>query len=76
MSTFSMISKEVIKKQIDHVPEERLDELHQLIKEFAKSQDAQRKGSLMAKLRQIYIHGPKDFSKNIDACLRGEISGG
>jgi hypothetical protein len=71
-----MISKEAIKQQIDSIPEERLGELHQLIKEFARSKNAQKKGNLMAKLRQIKIQGPKDFSKNIDAYLSGEISGG
>jgi len=30
----------------------------------------------MARLRQIKIQGPKDFSKNIDAYLSEEISGG
>ncbi len=71
-----MISKEVIKKEIDNIPEERLGELHQLIKEFTKSKNARNKGNLMAKLRQIKIQGPKDFSKNIDAYLSREISGG
>jgi len=71
-----MISKEVIKKEIDNIPEERLGELHQLIKEFTKSKNAWNKGNLMAKLRRIKIQGPKDFSKNIDAYLSREISGG
>lgn len=70
-----MISKEVIKGQIDNIPQERLDELHHLIKEFA-SKGAPKKGNLMANLRQIKIKGPKDFSKNIDAYLTGKISGG
>ena len=71
-----MISKEMIKKEIDTVPEERLDDLHQLVKEFSKSKNSGGKGNLMVKLRQIKIQGPKDFSKNIDAYLSGEISGG
>lgn len=70
-----MISKETIKKEIDNIPEERLEDLHQLVKEFSKSKNSGGKGTLMAKLRQIKIHGPKDFSKNIDAYLSGEISG-
>ena len=70
-----MISKEVIKKEIDNIPDECLGELHQLIKNFTKSKNAGGKGKLMAKLRQIQIHGPKDFSKNIDAYLSGELSG-
>ena len=70
-----MTSKERIKMEIDNVPEERLDDLHQLVKEFSKSKNSGGKGNLMAKLRQIKIQGPKDFSKNIDAYLSGEISG-
>ncbi len=69
------ISKEMIKKEIDNVPEECLEDLHQLVKEFSKSKNSGEKGNLMAKLRQIKIKGPKDFSKNIDAYLSGEISG-
>jgi len=71
-----MTSKGRIKMEIDNVPEERLDDLHQLVKEFSKSKNSGGKGNLMAKLRQIKIQGPKDFSKNIDAYLSGEISGG
>jgi len=70
-----MISKETIKKEIDNIPEERLEDLHQLLKEFSKSKNSGGKGNLMTKLRQIKIQGPKDFSKNIDAYLSGEISG-
>jgi hypothetical protein len=64
-----MTSKEVIKRAIDNIPEEHLDELHQLIKELTTSKDVRKKGNLMAKLRAIRIHGPKDFAKNIDAYL-------
>lgn len=70
-----MTSKGRIKMEIDNVPEERLDDLHQLVKEFSKSKNSGGKGNLMAKLRQIKIQGPRDFSKNIDAHLSGEISG-
>ena len=63
-----MISKEAIKKEIDNIPEERLDDLHEIIKELVvSSQTVREKGNLMARLRQVKIHGPKDFSKNIDA---------
>ena len=70
-----MISKETIKKEIDNIPEERLEDLHQLLKEFSKSKNSGGKGNLMAKLRQIKIQSPRDFSKNIDAYLSGKISG-
>ena len=35
-----MISKETIKKEIDNIPEERLEDLHQLVKEFSKSKNS------------------------------------
>lgn len=70
-----MISKEMIKKEIDNIPEERIDELHQLIQEFTKSGNARKEGNLMSKLRQIKIYGPRDFAKNIDVYLSGETSG-
>ena len=70
-----MISKEMIKKEIDQIPEEQLEELHELIRDFCKSNNHRRKGSLMTKLRQIKILGPEDFSKNLDAYLSGEGSG-
>jgi len=63
-----MISKEAIKKEIDNIPEERLDDLHEIIKELVvSSQTVREKGNLMTRLRHVKIHGPKDFSKNIDA---------
>ena len=63
-----MISKEAIKKEIDNIPEERLDDLHEIIKELVvSSQTVREKGNLMVRLRHVKIHGPKDFSKNIDA---------
>ena len=70
-----MISKKTIIREIDNIPEERLDELHQLIHDFAKSKNIRDTGNLMAKLRQIRIQGPKDFAGNIDVYLSGELSG-
>lgn len=70
-----MVSKEIIIKEIDNIPKDRLFELHRLIKDFSRSKNAQEKRNLMIKLRQIKIHGPKDFAKNIDTYLSGEIGG-
>ena len=70
-----MISKEVIIKEIDNVPEELFDELHKLIKELASTKKTRGNINLMTKLRQVKIHGPKDFAENIDSYLSGEISG-
>lgn len=62
-----MSPKEMITKEIDKIPEERLDELHKVIKGFTKKKNARKKGNLMTRLRKVKIHGPKDFAKNIDA---------
>jgi len=66
-----MITKELIKNEIDKVPDEFLMELYKLIKKF-ENHDKEKRQSFMSKLRSIKIEGPKDFSKNIDLYLSGE----
>lgn len=66
MST--VITKEDIKKEIEKVPAEKLQELFVVVKEFSEP----KKESLMAKLRKIKIQAPPDFSQNIDLYLSGE----
>ena len=67
-----MISKELIKAEIENVPDERLDVLYSVVKEFAQSAPANGGRSLMSKLREISIDGPEDFAQNIDLYLSGE----
>ena len=67
-----MTTKELIKAEIDSLPEDKLDELYALIKDFAQSKAADEKESIMSKLRRIKIHAPPDFATNLDLYLSGE----
>ncbi len=67
-----MITKEVIKSEIEKVPPERLEELYRVVKSFALPEPSPEKRSFMAKLREIKIDGPEDFAANIDLYLNGE----
>ncbi|MDX6498198.1 MAG: hypothetical protein QOG23_1458 [Blastocatellia bacterium] len=67
-----MISKELIKSEIEKVPEDRLEELYSVVKTFAESSSNGDGDSLMSKLRAIRIDGPEDFAENIDLYLTGE----
>lgn len=67
-----MVTKEIIKSEIERVPEERLEELYEVVKVYARS-DAERNGStLFSKLMEIELEGPADFSENLDPYLSGE----
>jgi hypothetical protein len=68
----SMISKELIKLEIDRVSDERLEELYSVIKSYSQKPTQNGGPSLMSKLREISIEGPEDFSENIDLYLTGE----
>ena len=67
-----MISKELIKSEIEKVPEDRLEELYSVVKIFAEPRSNGDGDSLMSKLRAIRIDGPEDFAENIDLYLTGE----
>jgi hypothetical protein len=67
-----MISKELIKAEIEKVPDERLDTLYSVVKEFARPTPSNGGRSLMSKLREISIDGPEDFAANVDLYLSGE----
>jgi hypothetical protein len=71
-----MTLKELIKAEVDEVPEERLDELHHLIQNFKEEAPGQRaaRPSLMSRLKRIKIDAPEDFSANLDLYLSGEKS--
>lgn len=67
-----MITKEVIKSEIEKVPPEKLEELYQVVKSFTASRPPDEKRSFMARLREIKIDGPEDFAADIDLYLSGE----
>ena len=67
-----MISKELIKAEIEKVPEERLESLYSIVQEYARRTPMNGGRSLMSKLQDISISGPADFAENIDLYLSGE----
>ena len=67
-----MISRELIKAEIENVPEERLDSLYSVVQEYARPGSTNGGPSLMSKLRQISIQAPDDFAEDIDLYLSGE----
>ncbi|MBX2991845.1 MAG: hypothetical protein KF749_11855 [Bacteroidetes bacterium] len=66
------VTKEIIKAEIDMIPDEGLPELLDLIKRMAAQERGRQADSLLLSLQQIEIEGPKDFSTNLDAYLNGE----
>jgi len=67
-----MITKEIIKSEIERVPEERLEELYEVVKIYSRTETESNGGTLFSKLRKITIDGPEDFSENLDLYLSGE----
>ena len=71
-----MISKELIKLEIDRMSDERLEELYSVIKSYSERSIQNGGPSFMSKLKEITIEGPEDFAENIDLYLTGEKSFG
>ncbi|MDB9307304.1 hypothetical protein PN471_01250 [Aphanizomenon sp. CS-733/32] len=63
-----MTTKELIQAEIDKIPEQELNELYQLIKDFTNKKNSTKKG-ILSQLKQIKIQGPTDFSVNFDKYL-------
>ena len=57
--------KELIQAEIDKIPEQELNELYQLIKDFTDKKNSTKKG-ILSQLKQIKIQGSTDFSVNFD----------
>jgi len=62
-----MTTKEKIIAEIEKIPEKHMDKLYKLIKDFETTSDKNGKSgqNLMAKLRQIKIQAPPDFSMQV-----------
>ena len=67
-----MVTKEIIKSEIERVPEERLEELYELVKIYSRTETENNGSTLFTKLKKISIDGPVDFSENLDLYLSGE----
>ena len=58
-----MISREKLIKEIEKVPDEHLDELYRIIKDFEVMKENGQSGeSVMSRLRKIKISASPDFS--------------
>lgn len=69
-----MSTKELIEAEIEHLDEAQLAQLYKVVRELAASKELTSQPSLMAKLKQVKIDGPKDFATNLDLYLNGEKS--
>jgi len=74
-----MTPLERIQAEIGRIPEDRLDELYGMIRQFAgtqphASQPSEAKPGIMARLREVQIEAPPDFAANLDLYLSGEKS--
>ncbi len=69
-----MTTRELIQAEIDQLPEESLEEVYRLLKNFTQARQQQPQ-SLMAKLKSIKIDAPEDFSTNYELYISGEKRG-
>ncbi len=68
-----MITRESIIDTIQRMPDPYLGELYEIIKNFeAIKKRVESKPSLMAKLRNINISAPNDFSQTADLYIAGD----
>lgn len=67
-----MVTKEIIKSEIEKVPAERLEELYEVVKIYSRTETENNGRTLLTKLKTISIDGPVDFSENLDLYLSGE----
>ena len=68
----TMVTKEIIKSEIERVPDDRLEELYEVVKNYSATATENNGGGLFSKLKKISIDGPEDFSENLDLYLTGE----
>jgi len=66
-----MTTRERISSELEHVPEDRLDALYEVVKQFATN--GERKPGLLSKLKQIKIEAPEDFAANLDQYAVGPL---
>lgn len=67
-----MISRDLIKADIERVPEERLDDLYSMVKSYSEPRTQNNGRSFMSKVQDVTIDGPEDFAENIDLYMAGE----
>ncbi|HKH46163.1 MAG TPA: hypothetical protein VKM72_15995 [Thermoanaerobaculia bacterium] len=72
-----MTLKELIKAEVDEVPEERLDELYGLIQHFKVevSEPREARPSLMFRLKRVKIDAPEDFAAKVGMTREAGFAG-
>ncbi len=66
-----IVTKEIIKEEVEKVPTERLNELYEVVKDFSQPKKKKSKEEFLASLQKIKINAPPDFAANIDDYLYG-----
>lgn len=64
-------TREMIQAELGKVPDESLDELYGIVRQFANKPKEGGAG-VLSKLASIRIQGPRDFAANLDQYLSGE----
>lgn len=67
-----MATREEIKSEVEKAPEQRLDELYRVVKNFSQDEPSGRRDGFLSRLSRIKIEGPEDFAANFDLYLNGE----
>lgn len=67
-----MTIREIIEAELNQIDDAYLEELHEIIQQFAQTRQIQKKQTLMNKLRAIQIDGPTDLAANLDAYILPE----
>lgn len=69
----NVTTKERIQARLEHVREEHLEELDDLIASFLESRQASAgQPGLLSRLQRISIDAPEDFSENLEQYASGE----
>lgn len=66
-----MTIREMLHAEIENLDERGVKAVYQVVREYAQSQRESRSGSLLAKLQEVKIDAPIDFSVNLDHYLYG-----
>ena len=67
-----MSAKERIQTVLEGVAEENLEELYDVVREFAAAHNGKKSPGIMEKLRRVKIQAPADFATNLDQYTSGE----
>ncbi len=70
-----MTTRESIAVELQKIDDAYLEELYEIIQQFAQNRQSRKKPTLMHKLRAIQIDGPADLATNLDTYVLPETHG-